>query len=59
MLFKISLNLLFFVVFNPMVATAAALCKNRGGGRSSETGIRASATFELDFGIKIMKKKKR
>lgn len=41
-----------------MVATAAALCKNRGGGRSSETGIRASATFELDFGIKIMKKKR-
>lgn len=44
----------FFSFFNPIMETAAALCKDRGGGRSSERGIRTSAAFELEFGIKII-----
>lgn len=42
---------LFFFSFFPIVETAAALCKNRGGGRrSSKRGACPSNTFEREFG---------
>lgn len=52
MVFEFSLNLPFFFFF-PLfliVETAAALCMNRGGGRSSKRGTCPPNTFEHEFG---------